>query len=181
MKMLKNGVIILFLVTLPVLLLSCSDGYKEQAPFFDGLYLEYSLGGISTIYNVKVIDKNRFKITETQKWTALGDEVEEYFVDAYGKVYKSSSKDYKGGFSPIWIPADLMQIGDTFDEGYQVARKDKWQKWNVVVVRSPFPVGETELYYESNTGFFVGFFGRLGANEGTKVLVNTNAKIPVAE
>jgi hypothetical protein len=74
-----------------------------------------------------------------------------------------------------------MQIGDTFNGGHQVIRKEQWRKWNVVVVRVPTTLGETELYYESNTGFLVGYFGRLGKSEGTGVLVNTNADIPVAE
>jgi hypothetical protein len=181
MKKLKNGLILLLLIILPLLLLYCSEGYKEPVPFFDGLYLEYSFDGIPTIYNVKVIDNNKFRIIETRKWSSLSDEVEELFVNAHGKVYKSTFKDYEGKFSPIWIPAYAMKIGDTFDEGYQVVRKDKWKKWNVMVVKSPGTLGETELYYESKTGFLVGFFARMGTREGTEILENTNANIPVVE
>jgi hypothetical protein len=39
MKRLKNGLILLFLAILTLLLLSCSERYKEPAPFFDKLHL----------------------------------------------------------------------------------------------------------------------------------------------
>lgn len=180
MKRSKNSLIVFVLVVLSLLLLCCSERYNELAPFFDGLHLEYKFGSIQIIYSVQALD-NKFKIIERRKRSPLSDAIEEYFVDIYGKVYKSSSKDYKGKFSPIWIPAYVMQIGDTFDGVHQVIRKEQWRKWKVVVVRVPTTLGETELYYESNTGFLVGFFATMGRSEGTQVLVNTNADIPVAE
>jgi len=184
MKKFKYSLMLIFIISLSLLLLSCSERYKEPAPFFDDLYLEYKLGSVRTIYNVEKIDNNHFKIIEKTPWEVFEDEIEEYFVDFYGKVYKSSFKDWEGGFSPIWIPAYAMEIGDTFDEGYQVIRKDTWKKWNVAVVKRQSLLGEAEFYYEINTGFWVGYFAKvptLSRKEHTKVLVNTNADIPVAE
>lgn len=190
MKRLKNGLIILFLVILPALLLSCSERYKAPVPFFDGLHLAYEtayyspLAGVSSdkiIYDVQKLDDNHYKIMEVRKGSALKDEIDEFFVDVYGKVYKSSDKDYRKEFSPIWIPAYLMQIGDLVGEGYQVVGKDKWEKWNVVVVRSPAPLGKVEFYYESNTGLLVGLFVEFAGHTAKQVLVNTNADIPVAQ
>jgi hypothetical protein len=183
MKRFKYCFALIFIISLTLLLLHCSEQYKEPAPFFDGLYLEYTFdNNIPEIYNITALGDNRFKIIKKTSWKGVfKDDIKEFFVDAYGRVYKSSSKAYPGGFSPIWIPVYVMQIGDTFGDGYQLVRKDKWQKWNVVVVKCPSSLGEVELYLESSSGFRVGDFVRLGAIETTTVLVNTNAKIPVAE
>ena len=185
MKRFKNTLILLLLILLPLLLLNCSEKNKEPVPFFDGLYLEYTIGNeVPEIYNITALGNNKFKIIEKTSWKGvLKDEIDEFFVDSYGKVYKSSFKNWEGSFSPVWIPIYLMQIGDTFGKGYQVVRREKWQKWNVVVVRCPLPRGlaEAEIYLESSTGFVVGKFEKMGAMETTKVLVNTNANIPVAQ
>ena len=188
MKRSKNSLIILFLVILPLLLLNCSKGYKEPAPLFNKLHLEYEFayysplsgkGSAKTIYDVQKLDNNHYKIIRVDEGSALKDEIEEYFVDTQGKVYKSSSKDYEGGFSPIWIPAYLMDIGDSVYGDDQVIKRDKWKKWDVVVVRSNFV--NVEKYYEIKTGFLVGSFAETRGHTGTKVLVNTKADIPVAE
>jgi hypothetical protein len=188
MKRLKNGLILLFLAILTLLLLSCSERYKEPAPFFDKLHLEYEFvyysplageGSNKTIYDVQKLDNNHYKIIRVEKGSALKDEIDEFFVDAYGRVYKSSSKDYQGGFSPIWIPAYLMDIGDSVYGDDQVIKRDKWEKWNVVVVRSTFL--NQQKYYEIKTGFLVGASAEFAGHTGTEVLVNTNANIPVVQ
>ena len=56
-----------------ILLINCTK-YEEKTPFFDGLLLEYDLGGgIRIIYNVQSMDRNRFKIIETEKAGVLGE------------------------------------------------------------------------------------------------------------
>jgi len=188
MKKSKNILIVLFLITLLLLYVRCADRYNELAPFFDGLHLEYEFisysplaGGSNseTIYDVQKLDNNHYKIIGVDKASFLKDEIDEFFVDAYGKVYKSSSKDSEGGFSPIWIPAYLMDIGDSVYGDDQVIKRDKWKKWNVVVVKSNFL--NVEKYYEIKTGFLVGSFAESRGHTGTEVLINTNADIPVAE
>lgn len=177
MERFKKGLILLFGIYL-LSILSCTK-YEEEAPFFDGLFLEYRLGGLRTIYNIHVLANHKFKIIETQKARVLSDDVEELYVDAYGRVYKSSFKPYKGKFSPIWIPVHKMEIGDTFDSGYTVARKEKWEKWEVLVIKDP--VVREERYFDLNTGFWVGSFARTAVGAGKIVLINTNADIPVEE
>jgi len=178
MEKVKKSFIILLGVVLPLIFLHCTK-YKESAPFFDGLFLEYKLGALRITYNVYVLDNNKFKIIETEKARVLSDDVEELFVDAYGRVYKSSFEDYEDGFSPIWIPANQMQIGDTFDDGYTVLREDSWKKWKVLVVKNPLI--EEERYYDLNTGYWVGAFARTTRGTGEIILVDTNSGIPVVE
>jgi hypothetical protein len=67
-----------------------------------------------------------------------------------------------------------MKIGDTFDDGYKVLRKDRWKKWEVLVIKNP--TYNEEQYFELNTGYLVGVKGRVEVN-----LVNTNADIPTVE
>jgi hypothetical protein len=179
MKVKKCGFTILLGILLLLILSQCSK-YKEEAPFFDGLYLEYKLGrkGKKT-YNVSISENKGFKIIETEKYPNLNDEVEEYLVDNYGKVYKSSSGGYKGYFSPIWIPANEMKAGDTFGDGLTVSRVDKWKKWEVLVVK--VPIGKIEVFYEINSGFWVGTIGRTATGATEFVLFNTNADIPVSD
>ncbi len=179
MKMFNKFSFLLLIIILPLILLQCTK-YKEESPFFDGLFLEYDRGGGSrTIYNVQVLENYRFKITETRKREPLSDDVEELFVDSYGRVYKSSFEDYEGGFSPIWIPVHEMEIGDTFDDGYAVLREDTWKKWKVLVVKNP--IVEEERYYDLNTGYWVGLFAKTPMGVVAFVLVNTNADIPTAK
>lgn len=175
MKGFKKIIFLLLIVSLPLIFIHCTK-YKEPAPFFDGLFFEYDVGASKRIiYNVQVLDNNQFKITETRKRRVLSDDIEELFVDAHGKVYKSTFKPYKGKFSPIWIPVHVMEIGDTFDGGYVVTRKDKWEKWEVLVIKEP--VVREERYYDLNTGYWVGLFAKTPMGVITFVLVNTNADI----
>jgi hypothetical protein len=102
----------------------------------------------------------------------------EFFVDNYGRVYKSSVKDYEGEYSPVWIPLHAMKIGDSYDGVYKVARRDQWKKWDVMVVKNPD--FDEEQYFELNTGYLVGVKGEFGLSYEL-VLVNTNANIPTIE
>jgi len=172
MKRFKKSLILLLIIFLPLTFLHCTK-YKELTPFFDGLFLEYRLGGLRTIYNVHVLANHKFKIIETQKARVLSDDVEELYVDAYGRVNKSSFKPYEGKFSPIWIPVHEMEIGDTFDDGYKVIRTEQWKKWKVLVIKDP--VVREERYFDLNTGFWVGSFAKTAVGAGKIVLVNTNA------
>jgi hypothetical protein len=155
------------------LFVSCAK-YDETAPFFNELTLEYEIGEIKRVFNFNIIDNNNFKIIRTDVDDVLGNSFIEMFVDAYGKVYKSSSSKYEGNFTSIWIPVHQMKIGDTFDDGYKVLRKDRWKKWEVLVIKNP--TYNEEQYFELNTGYLVGVKGRVEVN-----LVNTNADIPTVE
>jgi hypothetical protein len=170
--MVKN---IIALIGLSLLLIQCSKD-KEEAPFFDGLYLEYKLGnkGKKT-YNVSISNKKGFKVIEIEQWPIFDDEVEEYSVDLYGKVYSSGA--YKGEFSPIWIPVNKMKVGNTFDGGFLVSRLDNWKRWEVMVVKAP--IGRTEIYHDLTTGFLVGMVTTSVSGTTKTVLVDTNADIPV--
>ena len=84
-------------------------------------------------------------------------------------------KRYEKKFSPVWIPIHEMEIGDTFDSGYTVTRKEKWKKWDVLVVKDPD--SNNERYFDINTGYWVGSYER----RLTIVLVDTNADIPSTE
>lgn len=177
MKNINKTLIVLLLIILNLTVFYCTK-YKEEAPFFDGLYLEYKIKNKKIIFTVYMQDNGNYKIVEIEKSKVFGDKVKEMFVDAYGRVYQSSFKDYEGKFSPIWIPVHKMEIGDTFDEGYKIIRNDKWKNWNTIVVKTP-DINE-EQYFEVNTGYFVGAKGRAGISYEV-VLIDTNADIPVAE
>ena len=164
---------LLLILTVIIFLMTACSKYEEPAPFFDGLFLEYN-AGIKLIFNVHSIENNSYKIVETEVSEVLGDTIRDFFVDMYGKVYKSSFKDYEGNFTSIWIPVHQMKIGDTFDDGYKVLRKDKWKKWEVLVIKNP--TYNEEQYFELNTGYLVGVKGSVEVN-----LVNTNADIPTIE
>jgi hypothetical protein len=165
-----------FVLLLIFLSLIYCTKYKEKAPFFDGLKLEYMQGSIKTIYMVEVLKNNRFKIISIRKREPLSDDVDEFFVDAYGTVKESSFKDYVGGFSPIWLPVHDMDIGDTFDDGYTVLRKDHWKKWEVMAIKNP--ILDEESYFDLNSGYSVGAKGK-NAGGYEEFLVATNANIPV--
>lgn len=171
-------------VMFPILILSLLIGflscnkYEEPTPFSDGLFLEYSAGGIKTIFSFARQENFNYKITETEKRKPLNDKVTELFVDNYGRVYKSSFKDYEGGFSPVWIPVHAMKVGDSYDGGYKLTRKDRWRKWDVMVIKNPD--FDEEQYFEKNTGYLVGVKGKFGMSYEL-VLVNTNADIPEIE
>ncbi len=178
MERIKKISTVLLIIFLPLVFLHCTK-YKEPAPFFNGLFLEYEIKGKKIIFDVyAVIDNKNYKIVETEKSKVFGDETKELFVDAYGRVYKSSFKDYEGKFSPIWIPVNKIKINDTFDSGYKILRKDKWRKWDVMVIKNPDI--EEERYFEVNTGYFVGTKGKFGMAYEV-VLVDTNADIPTIE
>lgn len=176
--------LILF-ITILILVSHCSKQYNEPAPFFDGLLLEYETDiktftgneKIKTTYNVQGLGNNHFKILKTENPSFFGTGVEEYFVDSYGKVYGGSCKECKGGFSPIWIPAHTMEIGDTFGEE-KIVGKNKWDNWNVVVVKSQISAIGVEWYYDATTGFLVGLYtsDAIGSKI-TQKLVNSNTKI----
>ncbi len=178
MKGFKKIILLFLIVSLPLIFSHCTK-YKEPVPFFDGLVLEYEIKGKKIIFNAHVLDNKKYKIVKTEKSKVFGDKIKEFFVDAYGRVYKSSFKDYEGGFSPIWIPVYAMEIGDTYDEGYTILRKDKWKKWNVMVIKNPYII-EEEQYFEINTGYLVGVKGIFG-RAFEFFLVKTNANIPVVE
>ena len=177
MKFPERIIYLFFVLSLPMMLLSCNK-YEEPTPFSDGLFLEYRVGGKKTIFNFERLENYNYKITETEIRKVLGDKVTELFVDNYGIVYKSSFKDYEGGFSPVWIPINAMKVGDSYDEGYKVSRKDRWKKWDVMVIKNPD--FEEEQYFEINTGYLVGVKGKFGRSYEL-VLVNTNADIPTVE
>jgi len=166
--------LLMLIIVINVFLTASCIKYNEVVPFFDGLYLEYIVSDLKTIFNVLSADNNKFKIVKTEVNDVLGDRVIEIFVDMHGKVYESSFKDYKGKFTSIWIPVHQMEIGDTFDDGYKVLRKDKWKNWEVLVIKNP--IYNEEQYFELNTGYLVGVKGSVEVN-----LVNTNADIPTIE
>ncbi len=177
MKCLKKITLLLLIVSLQLTFWHCTK-YKEPVPFFDGMFLEYSSGHIQKIYNFQELEDLEFKIIKTEKMKALGDSITNFLVDIYGKVYESSTKGYEGKFSPIWIPVNLMEIGDSFDGKYTVLRRDRYRKWDVLVIKAiEFNV---EHYFEINTGYLVGVKGIFG-RAFEYFLVNTNADIPVAE
>ena len=163
----------LLFITINILFLASCSKYNEPAPFVDGLFLEYN-AGLKIIFNINSIENNNYKIIETEVSEVLGDTIRDIYVDMYGKVYESSFKDYKGKFTSIWIPVHQMEIGDTFDDGYKVLRKDKWKNWEVLVIKNP--IYNEEQYFELNTGYLVGVKGSVEVN-----LVNTNADIPTIE
>ena len=167
------------IIVLLQLIISCTS-YEEIAPFFDGLFLEYAGNGKPYLtYKVNVVEDYKFKIIETDKLYTTERGKVELFVDSYGKVYESREKRYIGRFSPIWIPVHEMKIGDTFDKRNFVERNEKWERWDVLVVKDT-PTG-AESYYDINTGYWVGGIGRTSAGSSKLILINTNADIPTIE
>ncbi len=161
------------------IMINCSND-NEISPFFDGLVLEYAGNGKPYLtYLVSALEDNKYKILRKDRlYTTKRGEVE-LFVDSYGKVYKSRKKRYLDRFSPIWIPVHKMKIGDTFDERNYVERRDRWESWEVLVVKDT-PTG-AESYYDISTGYWVGGVGNTSIGSSKIVLINTNAEIPTIE
>ncbi len=166
---------LLMIALLPVILMGCTNKYDEEAPFFDGLSLEYGVGAQRVIYSVHALENKKFKMVRAEKREPLSDNVEELYIKTNGQVYKSTYKGFEGKFSPIWLPIVKMKVGDTFDGGKLVERKDKWGRWNVLVVQET-SVGVTH-YYDLATGFLVGEEASTLRGNSKVVLINTNANI----
>ncbi len=172
-KYMPLPIIVIFLIGFS----SCTR-YEEPVPFFDGLFLEYGTGLLRNIYNFEELEDYRFKIVETEKLGRLGDLTTDFYVDKYGYVYESSNGSFEGKLSPVWIPVNMMEIGDSFDGKYTVLRKDRYRKWDVLVIKAiEFDV---EHYFEINTGYLVGVKGKFG-RAFEYFLVKTNADIPFVE
>jgi len=175
MKHCKYHIILIILSQL--IFVYCSEN-KELAPFLDGDAFEYKSNNIRVLYKVHTHDDGTFKITKTEKYRALQDKIEEFFLNPYGIVYKSTLDKYKGNFSPLWIPINTINIGDTFNSGYSAERKTRWKHWEVIVIKNP-RVNE-ERFYEVNTGYFVGLRGNVGRSYNL-ILNYANADIPTID
>jgi hypothetical protein len=171
MKMKKRGLTTLLGVLLLLVLSQCSK-YKEPAPFFDGLYLEYHGKSSVEKYNITE-DGSNFKVNMVQDFSVLRDEKKEFTVNDHG-IRKDS-----GEFSNIWISVKELKIGDSFDGGFLVTRLDTWKEWEVMVVKAP--LGRQEIFHEMNTGFLVGWTATSVSGTTELVLVDTNADIPIAK
>ena len=173
----KRIVYPIFITFLVIGFLSCSK-YEEPVPFFDGMFLEYGARDIMYIYNFESIENYSYKLVETEKREPLRDKITDFYIDTYGRVYESSNGSFEGKLSPIWIPVNVMEIDDTFDGKYSVSRKDRYRKWDVLVIKAvKFDV---EHYFEINTGYLVGVKGKFGM-AFEFYLINTNADIPTVE
>ena len=70
MNKIKKAFITLLVISLPLVLSSCSE-YKEPAPFFDGLFLEYEVNNREgESYQVSALENAKFKLNK--KVTAGG-------------------------------------------------------------------------------------------------------------
>jgi hypothetical protein len=185
MKMTENNIrpslIIPSFICFLLIFVGCNK-YNEEVPFFDNLFLEYdtSPGHYKLIYKVNILSDSNYKILKTHTGYKTDAGKTEIYVNKYGKGYKSSESRYEGVFSPIWIPVHEVEIGDTLNEIKVVDRKDKWEKWEVLVVKDTrFTLAED--YYDLNTGYMVGGFARTPRGAGKLVLAKTNADIPTIE
>lgn len=168
MKIIKTKHMVLVAISLLLILPQCSK-YKEKVPFFDGLYLEYHSKGSIYKYDISKIGK-KFKINMVKESSVLKDRKKEFIVNGHG------IRQGQGEFSLIWISVNELEVGDTFDGGFTVARLDNWKDWEVMVVKAP--MGNQKIFYEVNTGFLVGWTGRSVSGLTELVLVDTNADIP---
>ena len=169
MKVEGINIVRIFVICFTFMMLGC-EKYKEEAPFFDGLHLEYH--GKSAIHKYKITELgNKFKISEVIEYSILSDDEEEFIVNSHG-IRKDS-----GEFSVIWISVNELEIGDSFGGGLRVLRLDNWKGWRVMVIKG---MGRHEIFYEANTGFLVGWTASSVSGTTELVLVDTNADIPVA-
>ena len=179
----KWNIFFLFTASSIGLLLTHCSNYKEHVPFSDGLHFEYQTKINRSIYidkyDIQRLEKGNFKITQMSFSDVRPgrEDIETFHVNAYGRVYKTSRKAYDGIFSPIWIPVNTLRVGDKYDDGFTILRRDKWKGWDVLVSKNP--LFEMETYFDQHTGFMVGAFIKSGAGSSDLVLVNTNAGIPV--
>ncbi|MEN8263008.1 MAG: hypothetical protein ABFR82_06055 [Nitrospirota bacterium] len=155
--------------------------YRENPPFFEGLFLKYefmnSAGESFNYYEIESYENNRFHMIEKDAPVFSEKDKKEYTLNRWGRVIKKKRGRFSEGFSSIWIPVNKMEIGDNFDNGYTVVRRDKWRQWEVLVVKDSLFGGER--YFDINTGFWVGLSVTTGMGGATFVLVDTNADIPV--
>ena len=133
----------------------------------------------ATNYEIESVENNKFHVIEKDIPMYFKSDKKEYTLNRWGRVIKKSSGKFTEGFSSIWLPVKKMKIGDNFDDGYTVVRRDRWKKWEVLVVKDSLFGGER--YFDINTGFWVGLSVKSGMGGATFVLVDTNADIPVIE
>ena len=166
---------ILFLILIPTIFIIHCSKYNELAPLHGDELFEYKYNNIIITFSVHSTDNNGFKITRTEHYRGLNDKTDELLVDKYGVVKKSTSNKYIGKYSPLWIPVNSMNIGDKFNDGFSILRKEKWKDWEVFVIKNP-KINE-ERYFEATYGYFVGAKGKVNRNYEL-ILTNTNAYLP---
>jgi len=155
--------------------------YREVAPFFDGLKLDYGKHS-GDMFTFSVIDASWFKVTATEKRGIPKDTYTEYTVNKFGIIEKERHIPSDGEvtewvrntdeFIHIWIPANSLALGDMLkDKISYVDRIDKWKRWDVLVIKDSI-INNVESYYEIHTGYLVGY------STADYYLIDTNADIP---
>lgn len=199
----KSRIIYLSLIMLCIFIVQCSK--KEQAPFFDGLYLEYDVLKTyktrdeamlnfegtkehwKVTYSVEAIDNGKYKVIQNE-FNARNERISHetvFHVDAYGMAQEL------GNYLQFWVPITGFKTGDALYDKFKVNRKETWKGCNVLVFKDEsIPVtdiGAAEWYYDERTGFMVGKEAHLGikkvvgSQEQEWLLIDTNADVTIPE
>ncbi len=198
MERFKKGLILLIAISIPFIFLHCTK-YKEEAPFFDGLYLKYYevfaksqnpediIWTRDIVYRFKQTEDGNFHISQkvhTQKgkrwklelelipYPQVGDDLT---IDKKGIVLKGGDgfMNFINGYpSSLWLPSDKRKEGDEVIEAIRkVEEKTRWKGWEVLPVKGM--LGDRR-YYDVNTGILVGVEYIKGLKTA---LIDTNLKV----
>jgi hypothetical protein len=182
--------------------LACRQQQADIAPFYDGMVLTYAQTIRATkesedflimhkiSYHFKLLEDGTFKVSNDIV-TKRGKQTEEKgvdlqpppvfiadsIVDRKGIVVKGNSKIFStlfmDGFpSLLWLPHAKRSEGSVVvNDLWVVGKKRVWHNWEVWQVS--FMGSELwDMYFDSNTGFLVGWESSKGKD--TLMLVDTN-------
>lgn len=178
MKRFKKNLILILGISLLFILSNCTK-YKEEAPFFEGLYLKYRKisGCWEETYQMTALKDGNFKLIKKEGCPnyKILPPPEKYIINIYGKILEGPDDRLEGKRIDIWVPPSRI------DDSNAKVEKTYWQNWDVLIIKST--IAPVEIFYDVSTGFKVGT--HTGAMPGvapmTMILVDTNADIPVKE
>jgi hypothetical protein len=179
-KIFKNKISVLFVFPLIILLSIGCQKINEQAPFFDGFYLNYSevFGDPNNSediiwtrvieYRFKKLEDGNFHISQevsTHEGKILEKKVEPTTFPMVGDDLSIDNKGIvlKGGDlinfinehpSYLWLPFDKRKKGTAVIENIlKVQKRMRWEDWDVLLVKG---ILGNHFYYEMKTGILVG-------------------------
>lgn len=181
------ALIILGVGFLSNLLFGCSS--QEMIPFKDGDFFEYQY-----VKGERAPSKDIYKITEMgfKKYKVTlysGNEekkVLDMIVNIAGKIekvvfYDESARQnlFNGKQISLWLPTSKRVKGQTvnlsgFVKDNRISGEREWSSWDVWIVRYTSVFGWHEMFYDKETGFFV---GHKDSSKNVSVLVDSSMKL----
>jgi hypothetical protein len=170
--------VVSLLAALSFLVPACGDG-DEEAPFRDGMHLQYEFGiGVdAALIDVHVKkDGDEHWAIEIQ---AVDDEEERepttIRVDRFGKTPSGNVARLLG--PPLWLPPGMREAGEAVVDDGSLSIRTKGKTWNgydVLVAGGAAGLGMVEWYFHKDTGFLVGTYAESMGSAMQMKLVKSN-------